>query len=189
MRILYDILPTFLFFFVFKFYGIYAATWAGIGITLAQVAISRLWFKKWDRAQLITLVVFSFFGGMTLYFHNPIFVKWKPTIIFWIFALCFLGSTLTQQPLIQRLMQRMMADAIIPHLVWKRLNLFWASFFMLLGGINLYIAYYWSNEAWVNFKFYGITGALFGVSFLQAIYLSQYMKAIPIKEKASKAVD
>jgi intracellular septation protein len=189
MRVLYDIFPTFLFFLVFKYAGIYAATWAGIIVTVIQVGISRLWLKKWDRAQLITLAVFSFFGGMTLYFHNPIFVKWKPTIIFWIFALCFLGSRLTRQPLIQRLMQRMLADVVIPYVVWQRLNLLWASFFMLLGSVNLYIAYHWSNEAWVNFKFYGITGALFGVSFLQAIYLSQYMRAMPIKGKASKIAD
>jgi intracellular septation protein len=121
--------------------------------------------------------VFVFFGSMTLYFHNPIFIKWKPTVVFWIFSLVILGSQFfTSKPLMQRLMANMLEEkCIIPPPVWKRLNLMWALFFLVLGSVNLYVAYSFSNEAWVNFKFYGVTSALFLLSIVQALYLIRYM--------------
>src|SRR3990167_3275629 len=162
MQLIYEILPVFLFFMAFKFYDIYVATVVGIAATLLQVLLTRLFSKKWDRKQLISCGVFLFFGGMTLYFHNPIFVKWKPTIVFWVFGLITVVSQfVSKRPLIQHLMEHMLENkAVVPFEAWRKLNFVWALFFILLGGINLYVAYYLSNDAWVNFKFYGITGAL-----------------------------
>lgn len=183
MQLLYEILPVLLFFLAFKFYGIYVATTVGIVATLAQVIITRIISGKWDKKQVITLGVFVLFGGMTLYFHNPIFVKWKPTIVFWIFALMILGSQFfTKKPVIQRLMENMLQEkGMVPYKVWKNLNLVWAAFFLVLGSINLYVAYCYSNDAWVNFKFYGITSALFLLSIFQAIYLMRYLSESKIK--------
>lgn len=177
MQLFYEILPVFLFFLAFKFYGIYAATIVGIGATLIQSVLTRIFTSRWDRKQLITLGVFSFFGGLTLYFHDPIFVKWKPTIIFWIFAIILIGSQLfTKRPLIQRMMVNAMEGKyVIPVKVWSRLNIMWALFFIVLGSINLFVAYAYSNDAWVNFKFYGISIALLLFSVVQAIYLARYM--------------
>ena len=178
MQLFYEIFPVFLFFLAFKFYNIYVATMVGIVTTALQVLLTRFWIKKWDHKQLVALFVFLFFGGMTLYFHNPIFVKWKPTIVFWIFAFVILVSHLfTSKPIMQRMMEKMLQErAVIPIHVWKRLNLIWACFFILMGGINLYFAYHFSDMAWVNFKFYGITSALFLFSLFQAFYLFRYMK-------------
>lgn len=180
MQLLYDIFPVFLFFMAFKFYGIYTATTVGIIATFAQVIVYRLWKKQWEKKQVITLAVFSLFGGMTLYFHDPIFVKWKPTIVFWIFAAAILFTHFfMRKPLMQRLMENMLqGKESIPHHAWRMLNIVWALFFIILGVVNLYIAYYFSNEAWVNFKFYGITGALFALSIFQAIYLMRYLPEI-----------
>jgi intracellular septation protein len=177
MQLFYEIFPVFLFFLAFKLYDIYVATLVGIVTTLLQVVITRVWQGKWDKKQLITLGVFVLFGSMTLYFHDPIFVKWKPTVIFWIFSLFIIGSQFfTQKPLMQRLMENMMQGKVmVPQQVWKRLNIIWAVFFTLLGAVNLYIAYHYSNDAWVNFKFYGVTSALFVFSIIQAVYLSRYM--------------
>ncbi len=177
MQFLYEILPVFLFFLAFKFYDIYVATIVGIVATTMQVGISRIVTGKWDRKQLITLGVFVFFGSMTLYFHNPIFVKWKPTVVFWIFGIVIFGYQLfSSKPLMQRLMENMLQDkGEIPLKVWRNINVAWACFFILLGCINLYVAYAFSNEAWVNFKFYGVTGALFAFSLFQAVYLARYM--------------
>lgn len=177
MQLFYEIFPVFLFFLAFKFYGIYAATIVGIVTTLLQVFITRLLQKKWDKKQLITLAVFLFFGGLTLYFHNPIFVKWKPTVIFWIFSILIITTHFfTQKPLMQRLMENMLqGKGTIPRPVWYRLNSLWAVFFTTLGAINLYIAYHYSNDAWVNFKFYGVTSALIIFSIIQAVYLSRYI--------------
>lgn len=192
MRLLYEILPVFLFFLAFKLYGIYVATVVGIAATFAQVVIQRLWTKQWDKKQLVTLAVFVLFGGMTLYFHDPIFVKWKPTIIFWIFALIVLASHFfTPRPVMQRLMEGAIAGKhAIPQHVWYRLNLFWAAFFIIFGTINLYVAYQFDNSTWVNFKFYGITSGLLVFSFIQAIYLAKFMelnRADIIRHRLTKA--
>jgi intracellular septation protein len=178
IQLFYEIFPVFLFFIAFKLYDIYVATIVGIAATSLQVIINRIVLGRWDNKQLITLGVFVLFGGMTLYFHNPIFVKWKPTIIFWVFALFILGSHfLSEKPLIQRLMENMLKgnQVSIPGSIWKKLNLIWMLFFSVLGAVNLYIAYYFSNEVWVNFKFYGITGALLFLSIFQTCYLMRYL--------------
>src|SRR5579872_6248363 len=99
-----DFIPVLLFFFAFKFYGIYVATIVGIVVTALQVVVTRLKKRRFDKQQLVTLLVFSVFGGMTLYFHDPIFVKWKPTVIFWIFGVVFLATQFFgKKPLIQRM--------------------------------------------------------------------------------------
>lgn len=177
MHFFYEIFPVFLFFIAFKWYGIYTATKIGIIATFLQAVASRLYVGQWDKKQVITFLVFVCFGGMTLYFHDPIFVKWKPTIIFWIFSLVIIFTQLfTQKPLMQRLMEKMLeGKAIIPLNIWQRINLIWAIFFIFLGSINLYIAYHFDNDIWVNFKFYGITGAMIVLSVFQAVYLSKYM--------------
>jgi intracellular septation protein len=178
MQLFYEILPVFLFFIAFKFYGIYVATTVGIVATFIQVIATRVWQGSWDRKQLITLCVFLFFGGMTLYFHNPIFVKWKPTIVFWIFAIAMLGSHFfSTKTLTQRMMENMVEEkgGSVPRQVWNKLSILWVFFFGVLGAINLYVAYYFSNDAWVNFKFYGITAALFLFSIFQAIYLMRHL--------------
>lgn len=177
MHLFYEILPVFLFFLAFKFYGIYTATIVGIIATTIQVLATRLVTKQWDRKQLITMSVFLVFGGMTLYFHNPIFVKWKPTIVFWVFSFAILITQIfTKKPLMQRMMEGAMeGQHSIPQRVWRNVNLLWGIFFIVMGGVNIYIAYTYSDDIWVNFKFYGITGALLVVSVIQAIYLVRFM--------------
>jgi intracellular septation protein len=177
MQLFYEILPVLLFFIVFKIYGIYAATFVGIAATAIQVTATRIVTGLWDKKQLITLGVFMLFGGMTIYFHNPIFVKWKPTIVFWIFSLVIIITQLfTAKPLMQRMMESaLQAQGEIPKNVWRNVNILWALFFIVMGVINLYVAYNCSDDTWVNFKFYGITASLFLVSIIQAAYLVRYL--------------
>jgi len=176
LELFYDFIPVLLFFIAFKVYGIYVATMVGIVATALQVIVTRLWKKKLDRKQLITFFVFVIFGGMTLYFHNPIFVKWKPSIIFWIFGTVFLLShVFGKKVIIQRMMENMLDGKSLPPVIWKRMNLSWAFFFLILGTVNIFIAYHFSTDAWVNFKFYGILGLLIVFSILQALCLSRYM--------------
>ncbi|HSW68576.1 MAG TPA: septation protein A [Gammaproteobacteria bacterium] len=176
MNVFYDFIPVLLFFIAFKLYGIYVATVVGIVTTALQVIITTIWKRKLNRQQFFTLIVFIVFGGMTLYFHNPIFVKWKPSIIFWIFGMIFLLSHFVgKKVVLQRLMENMLEGKQLPASVWKRMNLSWAFFFLLLGTINIWIAYYFSTDTWVNFKFYGILGLLIVFSVLQAICLTRYL--------------
>lgn len=177
LNFLYEFLPVLLFFVAFKLYGIYVATVVGIVVSALQFAVSTLWFRRLDKKQLVTLIIFVIFGGMTLYFHNPIFVKWKPSVVFWIFGVVLLLSQfIGKKNLMQRMLESMLdGKATLPFFIWKRLNLAWSGFFIVLGTINIYIAYNFSTETWVNFKLYGILGLLLVFSFLQAIYLSRYM--------------
>lgn len=177
LNFLYEFIPVLLFFGAFKFYGIYVATLVGIIATALQVAITGIWQRRIDKKQLITLGVFIFFGGLTLYFHNPIFVKWKPTIIFWLFGFILLANHFVgKKKILQKMMESVMQDQQpIASAVWQKMNLAWAVFFISLGSLNLFVAYHFSTEAWVNFKFYGIMSLLILFSFTQALYLSRYM--------------
>jgi intracellular septation protein len=177
MHFLYEIIPVFLFFITFKVYGIYTATKVGIAASAIQVSFSRIFLKKWDKAQIITLIVFTVFGSMTLYFHNAIFIKWKPTIVFWLFAIVILGSHfLMEKSLPKRIMEHALQPKhAIPDRIWRNLSYTWALFFIALGIVNLYIAYQFDDNAWVNFKFYGITSALFILSIAQAVYLMPFL--------------
>lgn len=182
MSFLFDFIPVILFFIAFKFYGIYVATVVGVVVTAVQVVLTYLFKRKVDKQQFITLIVFIIFGGMTLYFHNPIFVKWKPTVIFWIFGIVFLGSQfIGSKPLIQRMLEGVLekqntGSAIaVPRAVWKKLNLAWTVFFILIGTVNLYVAYTYSTETWVNFKLYGILSLVMLFSLAQAVCISNYI--------------
>lgn len=180
LNFLYEFLPVVLFFVAFKYYGIYVATTVGIVVTALQFALSTLWFRRFDKKQFITLIIFILFGGLTLYFHNPIFVKWKPSVVFWIFGFALLVSQfIGKKPLMQRMLEAMLeGKATLPDFVWKRLNLAWMFFFIVLGALNIYVAYTFSTETWVNFKLYGILGLLFAFSFLQALYLSRFISEV-----------
>ena len=177
-NLIYDFLIIFLFFITFKIYGIYVATTVGIVGTASQVIIHRWWKGFFDKKQLFVLGIFLIFGGMTLYFHNPIFVKWKPSIVFWFFGLGILGSHfMTKQPIMQRLMGPILEDKMpIPSQVWKKINVAWGVFFLLLGTINIFVAYHFTTEVWVNFKLYGILGSLFLFAVGQSIYLARYLE-------------
>ncbi len=177
-NMLIDFIPVLLFFAAFKIYGIYVATTVGIVATAVQVLLTRFIRKKFDKQQVVTLVIFVLFGGLTLYFHDPIFVKWKPSIIFWIFGIAFLLSHfIGKKPLAQRMLEGMLEaqTAAVPATLWVRLNAAWAIFFIFLGTVNIYIAYHFSTDVWVNFKVYGIMLCLLAFSFAQAMCLSRYL--------------
>jgi intracellular septation protein len=173
----YDFMLVLLFFITFKFYDIYVATMVAMAGALFQVILTRVLHKKFDNKQLIVLLILLVFGGMTLYFHNPIFIKWKPTLVFWLFGAVFLGSQfIGKQPLIQRIMGHALEGKhAVPGFIWKRLNLSWGLFFIILGGLNTFVAYHYSTETWVNFKLYGVLSALLIFGVAQAFYLARYM--------------
>jgi intracellular septation protein len=174
-----DFIPVLLFLLAFKIYGIYVATTVGIVATAIQVIITRIVRKKFDKQQLITLVVFAVFGGMTLYFHNPTFVKWKPSIVFWIFGGAFIISQfIGKKPIIQAMLEKVVDAEMksqVPDIVWRRLNMAWGIFFLILGTVNIYVAYTFSTDTWVNFKVFGILGLIMVFSFVQAFCLARYL--------------
>ena len=106
----------------------------------------------------ISLAIIVVFGGATLFFHNPTFIKWKPTALYWLFGGVLLGSAwLLGRNLIRAMLE---AQIKLPDPVWARLNLAWAGFFIAMGVLNLWVAYNFSEEAWVNFKMFGGMGLM-----------------------------
>lgn len=174
MKLLFDFFPILLFFISYKFYGIYIATMIAMAASLLQVGF--FWFKnrRFEITHIITLILILVLGTATIFLHNEMFIKWKPTAVYWIFALLLLGSQIIgEKPFIQRLM----GDKItLPQNIWKRLNLSWTIFFALMGGINIYVAYQFSTDIWVNFKLFGTLGSTIVFGVLQSLYMAKYFK-------------
>jgi intracellular septation protein len=182
MKLLFDFFPILLFFLGYKFYGIYTATIIAMAASLLQVGF--FWFKhrKVEITHTITLILILVLGTATLFSQNTMFIKWKPTAIYWVFSLLFLGSQIIgAKPFIQRLMDNKIT---LPQNVWQRLNLSWALFFGCMGGVNIYIAYQFSTDIWVNFKLFGTLGSTVVFGILQSLYMAKYLKA-PQEENTS----
>lgn len=180
MKILYDFFPILLFFVAYKLYGIYAATATAIVATVAQVALFWLRHRRFEKMHLITLAIIVVFGGATLLLHNPVFIKWKPTVAYWLFALTFLGSQFIGGKCI---IERMMGHAIqTTRGVWTKLNLAWVVFFVVMGCVNLYVAYNYAEATWVNFKLFGLMGLTLVFVLGQGVVLSRFIQEHPDNE-------
>ncbi len=203
MKLLFDLFPVILFFVVFRLAGsnpdaaqdfgsqylsalvsggevsvtqapILLATAVAILATFGQIGWLLARRKPVDNMLWVSLVIIVLFGGATIYFHDEHFIKLKPTVLYWCFALVLLGSPLVLK---KNLMKSMMGKQLsLPESVWARLNLAWGLFFALMGALNLYIAFSFPLDFWVNFKLFGFLGLMIVFVVLQSIYLSRHMK-------------
>jgi intracellular septation protein len=175
MKLLFDFLPILVFFIAYKFFGIYIATAAAIIISVLQVGIHWIRHRNVSSLQLISLVLIIVLGGSTLLFHNEVFIKWKPTALYWALSIFFFGSQIFgSRPCMQRLME---SSITLPRHIWLTLNSAWAIFFGLMGILNLYVAYHFSTNTWVNFKLFGMLGLTLLFAIAQAIYLSKHLES------------
>lgn len=180
MKVFYDYIAIIVFFIVFKWQGIYAATAAAMGIAALQTIGHRLIFKRFDRTHLITFGSIMLLGGATLIFHNDLFIKWKPSIVYWVFTVVLLGSHYFGD---KPIMQRLLGEKIhLPKKIWRRFNSTWAYFFLILGFMNIYVVYHFSTSAWVNFKLFGTLGLTFLFAIVQGIYLQRHIIEMPTTE-------
>ncbi|MCK2094796.1 septation protein A [Thauera aromatica] len=198
MKFLFDLLPVILFFAAYKLGGAHPEAahallsgWLGDGIavtqapiliatavaiaaTALQIALVWLRHRKVDTMLWVSLAIITVFGGATLFFHNPTFIKWKPTALYWLFGCALLGSTaLLHRNLIRNMLE---AQIRLPDPVWGRLNLAWAGFFIAMGLLNLYVAYNFSEETWVDFKLFGGIGLMLAFVLGQGFYLSRHLE-------------
>ena len=203
MKILFDLFPVILFFLVFKWSGSHAetaqaflqhqispllagdltqapimlATLVTVAATVLQIGILLLRRKKVDGMLWISFFIVTIFGGLTIYFHNETFIKWKPTMLYWSYALALIGSQLFMgKNLTRSFLSKLEQDLVIPEKVWARLNLLWMAFFAAMGGLNMLVAYNFSTDTWVNFKLFGSMGLMFIFLLGQISYLSRYTK-------------
>lgn len=200
MKFLFDLFPVLLFFIAYQSYGylpaeiiytvnqlpllsltpdkatdaIFLATAVAIVASFLQVGLFWFTHHSFEKMHIVSLGLITLFGGATLVLQDPIFIKWKPTLLNWLFALAFLGTQfIGEQPLIQR----MMSHAInVPGQIWRRVNFAWVAYFFLAGLANIYVAYTYSEELWVNFKLFGLMGFTLIFSFAQALYLAHFVE-------------
>lgn len=181
MKFLFDFFPIIMFFVAYKTYDIYVATAVAIVASFLQVSWSWLKHRKVENMHLVTLGIIVVFGGATLLLRDPVFIKWKPTVVNWLFAVAFLGSQYIGD---KSFLQRMMDHAVnAPASVWLRLNISWVLFFTFAGALNLYVAYAYDEDTWVNFKLFGMMGLTILFVILQSIYLYRYIEPEQETEK------
>jgi len=173
MKVFFDLLPVILFFIGFKFYGIYVATAIAIGATLALIVYSKVRHGTVDKMLWINGIIISVLGGITLLLHDKTYIMWKPTVLYWLLAAVLLISNLFfKRNFIAQMMGKMLNP---PQSIWNKLNLIWVIFLVILGFLNLFVAFNYSLDTWVNFKLFGVTGLLFLFMIAQTVALRKYL--------------
>ena len=174
MKLLFDFFPIVLFFVAFKLFDIYVATAVAMGATVAQ--IGWVWMRrgKVDTMLWVSLGVITVFGGATLALQDPTFIKWKPTVLYWLFALVLAVAGFGfKKNFVRSIMQHQVQ---LPDEMWERLQASWIGFFLVMGVLNLYVAYNYTTDTWVNFKLFGGMGLMLVFVLLQALMLARHVQ-------------
>lgn len=199
MKLLFDLFPVILFFVAFKYSEKnpeLAASWVSsligsaavdpkmapillatvvvIVATVAQIAWVAFRHGKVDKMLWVSLVLVVVFGGMTLAFQDESFIKWKPTILYWVFA-CSMGFAALVMK--KNAIKSMLGEQIVlPEPVWTKVNFSWMAFFVIMGFLNLIIAFNFPTDVWVNFKLFGGMGLMLVFVLAQGFFLSKYVE-------------
>jgi len=182
MKFLIDFFPVLIFFIAYKMYDIYVATAVLIIACFVQTMGHWAIHRKFEKSHVITLLLVSLFGGATLILQDEMFIKWKPSVINWLFGVAFIGSQFIGE---KSFIERMLGSQLeLPKTIWRNLNSAWAIFFISLGFLNLYVVYHYDTDTWVDFKMFGLMGLTLGFMLLQGIYLARHIKEIPAKPDA-----
>lgn len=175
-KLFFDLFPLVLFFIAFRYFDIYTATAVAMVASVGQILWLKIRKKIIETTHWINLGVIVVFGSATLFFQNDAFIKWKPTVLYWLFAGILLGSQLF---LGRNLMRKLMGEQLVlPKAAWNKLNYSWAGFFILSGALNLFIAFsgYFTESQWVSFKVFGSLVLLIIFVILQSLWLGKYLK-------------
>lgn len=172
MNFFYEFFPILLFFIAFKAFDIFVATFVAIITTLLQVIYTKIKTGKFNKSSLISFIAISVLGGATILFKNEMFIKWKTSAVYWLLGLAFLlTKVITKKTVMQHLVK---VNINAPQHAWSKLNYLWVSFFIAMGFLNLYVAYNFSTNAWVNFKLFGTLGLTIAFVIFQAMYLMRF---------------
>jgi len=172
MKPFLEFFPIILFFVAYKLYDIYIATAVVIAATIVQVLTYWVVYRKVETMQWITLGLIVVMGGATLYLQDEQFIKWKLSIIEWMFGVAFLASQfIGPKTFIERMMG---ANLELPAKIWKRLNFSWASFFIGVGFLNLYVMNHYNTDDWVSFKTFVVPGLMLVFIAVQMVFLYKY---------------
>ena len=170
MKQILNILPMFIFFIFYKFYDIFIASGSLIFTSGLICILHWIFYHEIDKINLFSFFVISFFGSLTIFFHDSQFIKWKITIIYIVFSIILLISQFfTEKPMIQRFLEK---DIRISNIYWYKINFLWSLFFLFCGILNIYIAFYFSELTWVNFKVFGLTSLTFFLILVTSLYIN-----------------
>jgi intracellular septation protein len=206
MKLLFDLFPVILFFIAYKLGGSFpheagqlASTWLGgliasgtvteaqapillataaaIVASLAQVGWLLARGRRVEPMLWVSLGVIVVFGGATIWLNDESFIKWKPSILYLLFAGSLVAGRLFWQ---RNFVRTLLGQQIeLPGPVWERLLWVWSGFFALLAAANLFVAYNYSTDAWVNFKLFGLMGLTLAFVIGIGVWLSQHIKEAP----------
>ena len=175
-QILADYFPLLLFFAAFKLWGIYVATAVAIVASVVQIAYFRWRRGKVQTVHWLSLAIIATFGGATLLLHDETFIKWKPTVLYWLFAaILAVGRQIFRRNLIAALMK----GITLPDPVWARVTWMWVAFLLSMGAANLYVASHYSTDTWVNFKVWGAIGLFFLLAIATVASVARYLPDRP----------
>ena len=178
MKLFFDLFPVVLFVATYMLTdSIYLATAVIIPATIAQVAFARIRYGRVDKMLWASLVLILVMGGLTLALQDKRFIMWKPTLLYWLFAAVLaLAPVVSGSNLIRAILGK---ELSAPDHVWSKLNLSWVAFFAVMGALNLYVAYSFSERFWVQFKLWGGLGLMLAFVVAQALVLARYGEEKP----------
>jgi intracellular septation protein len=182
MKTFLDFIPILLFFIAYKQFDLYVATAVVIVASVAQAIIIYVIEKRIPNMLLASTALVVLLGGATLILQDESFIKWKPTIVNWLFATVFVGSLYVgKSPVLERMMQSSFPN--LPRQVWIQMTWVWASFFVAIGILNLWVAFTFDTDTWVNFKLVGLMGLLLVFIIAQSFYLYRLAAKYPDPEE------
>ena len=181
MDFLIDLVPALPFLLVaFNLIDMFLATKLAMGAAVLQLVASRLRYGRIKRIHAITFAAIIVFGSITLFLHDDLFIKIKPTVLNWGFAVVFLVAA---QVFGKNLLKMLLGEKLsMPDPIWGRLNLMWVAYFFFIGAANLYVALRMSAEAWGKFRVFGMYGALLVFMVIQGLYVYRHMAHEPAAE-------
>lgn len=176
MKLLFDFLPLLLFFIAYRRFDIYVATGVAIAASIGQILYLTLRRRKIEPVVWVGLVIIVAFGGATIILRDETFIKWKPTVLYWIGAAAIAGGQLLRRNALRALLG---SQLTLPEPIWRRLAWAWSGFLVLLGAVNLGVAYTCSTETWVSFKVFGLLGLMLVFVVLQSLFLAKHLEPDP----------
>jgi intracellular septation protein len=183
VKFLFDFFPLILFFVTFKVSDIFVATAVAIGATVVQIGWVLARRRKVSNMQWMSLAIIVIFGGATLILRDETFIKWKPTVLYWLTGVSFLVALAFKT----NFAKAVMGEGIeLPEPVWTKLAIAWGVFFLFQGALNLWVAFNFPLNTWVNFKLFGGFGLMLAFVLAQAVWLSRYVQDEPAKADSPK---
>ncbi|MEM9056521.1 MAG: inner membrane-spanning protein YciB [Pseudomonadota bacterium] len=172
---MFELFPVIAFFCAYFFGGrdFYVATIVLMVAVAIQIATLLIAGKPISNMLKMSAVLVLVLGAVTIFFQNPLFLKWKTTVLYWLFAAIMAGSVFVgEKPVLEHLMG---GEIDVERTAWARLTIAWAGFFAAFGGLNLFVAYRYEEATWVKFKLFGFLGATVVMAVATAIWLSRFM--------------